>query len=179
MRGSNAWCISFSIQSGFWELVFTVPSSGWFIALIMCCRFPNMSKFVKARHIQYPLVYDLSGKKSRSLWQWVLTRQIFFTFIRRYGIIPLAKAIRAVIVTADKGVEEEVNIPLKQWKKKKLAFWKAAVSAAAEVSGAMSTDMYQVVDGVALRETASVGSYQWGFIMKAQKCLRAACPHLE
>lgn len=27
---------------------------------------------------------------------------------------PLAKAIRAVIVTADKGVEEEINIPLSQ-----------------------------------------------------------------
>lgn len=44
-----------------------------------------------------------------------LSRHVKFSLLLSgESIIPLAPAIRSVIVTADKGVEEEVDIPLKQ-----------------------------------------------------------------
>lgn len=42
----------------------------------------------------------------------VSAHHIFFTFIRRKYYNPLVKAMRDVIVTADKGVEGGVNISL-------------------------------------------------------------------
>lgn len=78
--------------SGSSYLLWRIYSFNNVLSFVIPCRFPNMSKFVKARHIQYSLVHGRKKinilkikweehsseswsvtflEKSQSLWQWV------------------------------------------------------------------------------------------------------------